>query len=132
MRVVADSHALYWYLQGSDRLSEPAREALTEAWSTDGIFVAVATILDLWYVSQTTRSLTPEDVEHVRTRLGVLAKVTLEPVTAEIADAMTSFPRAVLLDPWDRLIVATARVLSVPLVTRDDSTRGAQLVQTIW
>lgn len=30
---VADTHALVWYLEGSDRLSERAREALS---STDG------------------------------------------------------------------------------------------------
>ena len=48
MRVLADSHAVVWYLQGSDRLSAPAAQALSEAEETDGIVVSIATLVDLW------------------------------------------------------------------------------------
>jgi hypothetical protein len=50
VRIVADSHALYFYLFSPGRLSEAALEALGEAADTDGIVVSVATIADLWYV----------------------------------------------------------------------------------
>ena len=54
MRVVADSHTLIWYLFGDpdQRLSQTAREVLAEAENTDGIAVSVASILDIWYVTQ--------------------------------------------------------------------------------
>lgn len=35
MRVLADSHAVLWYTQGSDRLSPRAAGALTEAEAAD-------------------------------------------------------------------------------------------------
>jgi PIN domain nuclease of toxin-antitoxin system len=41
-------------------------------------------------------------------------------------------PRSLLTDPWDRFIVATAKALAVPLVTRDERIRSANLVETIW
>ena len=41
-----------------------------------------------------------------------------------VADAATTIPRASVADPWDRLIMATAIALQVPLVTRDSAVRG--------
>jgi PIN domain nuclease of toxin-antitoxin system len=35
-------------------------------------------------------------------------------------------------DPWDRFIVATARVLGVPLVTCDRQITTSGVVETIW
>ena len=52
MRVVADSNALVFYLYEPGRLTDAALEALGEAEDTDGISVSVASIGDLWYVSQ--------------------------------------------------------------------------------
>lgn len=62
-----------------------AGEALREAEASDGIAVSVATLVDLWYVTQTTEGV-------------------------EVADAYTGISRELLKDPWDRFIVATALV----------------------
>ena len=57
MRVVADSHAVVWYVQGSKRLSERAAQVLGEAEAERALMVSVATFIDLWYVSQTTEAI---------------------------------------------------------------------------
>ena len=57
--------------------------------------------------------------------------VRLVPVTAEIAAETASLPSSVPGDPADRLIVASCRVLDVPLVTRDARIRRARLVE-LW
>ena len=132
MRVVADSHVIVWYVQGSKRLSERAGEVLAEAEAERSLVVSVATLIDLWYVSQTTRSVTAKQLAALRQRLGSSGAVALEPVTAAIADATTTIPRASVADPWDRLIMATAIALQVPLVTRDSAVRASGLVPTIW
>jgi hypothetical protein len=62
VRVVADSHAIVWYVQGSKRLSERAGEVLAEAEAERSLVVSVATLIDLWYVSQTTQSVTAEQL----------------------------------------------------------------------
>jgi PIN domain nuclease of toxin-antitoxin system len=41
VRVLADSHAIVWHLQGSARLSALAASALTEAEATDGVIVSI-------------------------------------------------------------------------------------------
>lgn len=130
--VVADSHAILWYVQGSNRLSEEASSALASAEVGDGIVVSVATIVDLWYVTQTTERVTSDALARLRDVLAESASVDLHPIDVSVADAVTSIPREVLTDPWDRFIVATATALEVPLVTRDRAIAKAALVETIW
>lgn len=132
MRVVADSHAIAWYTSGSSRLSSAAADALVEAEETDGIVVSVATFIDLWYVTQTTQAMTTDHLARLRATLEVSSRVTLQPITVDVVDACTAIPREVLTDPWDRLIVATAKALDVALVTRDRAIQKSKLVPTIW
>lgn len=132
MRVVADSHAIVWYLGGSSRLSARAKNALSEAESTDGIVVSVATLIDLWYVSQTTKAVGPDELAKLRRWLVSSLAVSLHPIDVVVVDEAMVIPRDVLSDPWDRFIVATASALALTLVTRDGSIQAAGLVATLW
>lgn len=132
MRVVADSHTALWYAQGSTRLSEAARSALSGAEDEGGIVVSIATLIDLWYVTQTTKGVTSDDLQRLRSGMLSSPAVHLHPVDVAISDAYASIDRSALADPWDRLILATALALELPLVTRDGAIRAAGLVPTIW
>lgn len=132
MRVVADSHAIVWFTQRSTQLSDRAAGALRDAARSEGITVSVATFVDLWYVTQTTQALTSADLARLRAIIERSRHVDVHVLDLAVADAYTAIPRSVLSDPWDRFIVATAQVLSVPLVTRDGAIRDADLVETIW
>lgn len=132
MKVVADSHALVWFTQGSPQLSVRAGEALREAEASDGIVVSVATLIDLWYVSQTTERVSARELSDLRDLMTATSAVDLYPVDVAVADAYTGISRDLLKDPWDRFIVATALVLRAPLVTRDGAIRNSELVETVW
>jgi PIN domain nuclease of toxin-antitoxin system len=132
VRVVADSHTIVWYVQDSDRLGADAAAALADAEATDGIVVSVATLVDLWYVTQTTQDVSADNLARLRSTLESAPEVDLHPIDVAVADAVTAIPRDVLSDPWDRFIVATARALEVPLVTRDQRIQAARLTETIW
>ena len=81
MRVLADSHAIVWHLQGSERLSPTAASALIEAETTDGVDVSIATLIDLWYVTQTTRKLTSAHLSELREHtLASSPALTLQPI----------------------------------------------------
>jgi PIN domain nuclease of toxin-antitoxin system len=132
VRVVADSHAIVWFVTGSERLSPTAAAALRTAEGEQSITESVATLLDLWYVTQTTQGVTTNELQRVREVLVASSAVDLHPIDEAVADAFTSISRSVLSDPWDRFIVSTAIVLGVPLVTRDEAIRAAGIVETVW
>jgi PIN domain nuclease of toxin-antitoxin system len=132
VRLVADSHAIVWFTSRSPRLSETARTALRDAQHENALTVSVATFLDLWYVTQTTRQVTHDQLVQLRQTLTTSTAVDLHSVDEAVADAFTAIGRAAIADPWDRLIVATALALDVPLVTRDQAIQKSAVVETIW
>jgi PIN domain nuclease of toxin-antitoxin system len=135
VRVVADSHTLIWYLFGDpdQRLSPAARDALGEAENTGGIAVSVASVLDIWYVTQTRQVLSSEQLASIVELLGSpTSALDAVPITLDVAAAFEEIPLESLRDPWDRLITATAKAFDLPLVTRDDRIRSSGLVETVW
>ncbi|TFV64475.1 PIN domain-containing protein [Geodermatophilus sp. DF01-2] len=135
VRVVADTHALVWYLLDDPdrRLSPAALVALEDAESTDGISVSVASVVDLWYVVRTRGTFTDDQLGQV---VGLLrdpeSPLEVEPITLEVAAAFQEIPRDRLGDPWDRFITAAAMALGLPLVTRDRRITELGFVETIW
>ncbi len=135
MRVVADTHALIWYVldDPDGRLSPAALDALEEAAATDGVVVSVASVVDLWYVIRTRQSFTDEQLGEL---VGLLddphSPLEAAPVTLEVAAAFQRIPRDALGDPWDRFIGATAMALLLPPVTRDRRIAELDLGETIW
>jgi PIN domain nuclease of toxin-antitoxin system len=132
VRVLADSHAIVWHLQGSARLSAAAASSLAEAEATNGVVVSIATLIDLWYVTQTTQKLSDANLAELRNMLASSPALSLHPIDIAVVDATTSIARDLLTDPWDRFIVGTARALDLPLVTKDRAIRESGLVPTIW
>ncbi|MFL6064557.1 MAG: type II toxin-antitoxin system VapC family toxin [Friedmanniella sp.] len=135
MRVVADTHALLWYLLDDPdrRLSPDARTALEQAESTNGIAVSVASVVDLWYVIRTRGTFTDDQLDQVlRLLRDPETSLEAEPITLDVAAAFRLIHRDALGDPWDRFITATAVALDLPLVTRDRRIRESGLVETIW
>lgn len=133
MAVVVDTHALVWYLNASPSLSQSAKAAIATAEGVGEAIVSVATLIDAWYVSQSTGAVSPQEVAQIvrlvtRRRSGFRAVG----ITTAIAVESNRIGKAVLPDPWDRLIVATARVRHLDLVTRDRAITASGLVPTIW
>jgi PIN domain nuclease of toxin-antitoxin system len=132
VRVLVDSHAILWQSQRSPELSDVAADVLLEAEETDGVVVSVASLVDLWYVTQTTKTITDAELAELREKISASPELSLHPINEDVADATTAIPRDVLADPWDRFIVATAKVLGIALVTKDQAIRESELVPTIW
>jgi len=135
VRVVADSHALYFYLFSPRRLSQAALEALGVAEDTDGVVVSVATIADLWYVDNKAGGspFPPGAFESLRrTLLDPETNLHAEPILTETMEHYDRVPLSVVKDPFDRFILATAAQLRLSLVTADRAVSAAGLVEVIW
>ena len=64
--------------------------------------------------------------------LGQIEAIKFIPVDTEISIKAVELPGDFHKDPPDRVIVATARKLGLPLVTADEKIRSYPHVRTIW
>lgn len=131
-RVLADTHALLWYLYDAARLSAAASGALTAATTKGGVlYLSAISLVEMTYLAEKGR-IEEEVVHRVAAALNdpetSLAVIALDRV---IAESVGLIPRALVPDMPDRIIAATALHLGLPLVTRDRAIQGAG-IETIW
>lgn len=111
MEVVADSHALLWYLSKNSKLTINAKQALD---NSKKIVVSTIVLLELLYILQ--------KFGQEKKFKGVLETIKLEkyliyPIDLSLVKSLTKLPAD--LEMHDRLIVATAATFNAPLVTKD-------------
>jgi PIN domain nuclease of toxin-antitoxin system len=134
LSVVADTHAMIWYVDAPHELSPGATAVMDAAANTGGeyIFISAITLVEMRYL-----------VEKNRINVMVLTRVEQEldepdpmivatSVDRTISDALASIPRLIVPDMPDRIIAATALALGLPLVTRDTEIRRLTSIATVW
>ncbi len=130
---VTDTHVLHWHLTGDPRLSPVARQLLAEADAgLHRIFVPSIILVEMIYLVEKGKlntSLLQKLLSLVNVARGSYAIAVLNMGTAK---AMLSVPRTAVPDMPDRIIVATAHQLGIPLITQDDKIHKASVVPVIW
>ncbi|MBP2364675.1 type II toxin-antitoxin system VapC family toxin [Pseudonocardia parietis] len=110
--LLLDSQALLWVLSGSTRLGPGARRLVT---SSSAVHVSVATIWELTIKDMLGKVELPADLPGVLDDQGF----AILDITAAHAHGLRAFPELVRHDPFDRLIIAQARVSGLRLLTAD-------------
>lgn len=117
--VVLDTHAWIWWVAGA-QLSEDARAAIEAASRVGTVLVPAISVWEVAMLESKGRlSLSVPVREWCRRGLS-LPGFSLAELTPEVAIESCQLPGTMHPDPADRLIVATARVHGLKLVTRDD------------
>jgi PIN domain nuclease of toxin-antitoxin system len=128
MRILLDTHALLWAADGDPRLSAAA-DAIIADGEQELLFSAVSA-MEIAMKHAAGRLELPDDVAAwIRTRVAAFALVEL-PVTVDHAIEAGRLPMH-HRDPWDRLLIAQARVEGVPLLSADTRLHRYE-VATIW
>lgn len=118
-RVLLDTHAWIWLLNGNERLGPKARRACQRSLTEGAVLVSAISPWEVAMLVGRGRLVLDRDVgEWVQAALSVPG-IRLEPISPEVAVASTRLPGALPPDPADRLIAATARHLGSPLITAD-------------
>ena len=131
--LVLDTHVLLWWVNGSDSLSKLAEKAIRKTLSQGSeIIVSSITAWEVSMLIEKGRLTLSMDVESWFAEISQIDGVRFLPVDNEIAIKSTVLPGNFHKDPADRMIVATARKLAVPLVTADEKIRNYEHVKTIW
>lgn len=130
--IVLDTHTLLWWL-GGGTLGKQASAAIRKESGEDGEIVVSA--ISAWEIALLVRRGKiglSMDVSDWVEKVGQIDAVRFMPVDNSIAIKSIDLPGEFHNDPADRVIVATARALSAPLVTNDRLIRQYEYVRTIW
>ncbi|HWD60021.1 MAG TPA: type II toxin-antitoxin system VapC family toxin [Stellaceae bacterium] len=121
--MLLDTCALIW-LQNADPMRDEAIAAIFHAGTAGGVFVSPISAWEIGLASQT-RLNRPPRLAFAPTPKAWFQRamnapgVSPAPFTPEIAIDSSYLPGNLQNDPADRIIIATARRLDVPIVTRD-------------
>ncbi len=132
IRLVADTHALIWYLYSDPRLSPVAGSSMDAADAAgDQIGLSSISLVEILYLSEKGR-IHPQALERILVELRRPgARLVEVPLDHIVVEAMRDVDRVRVPDMPDRIIAATAVHLGVPLVSKDRKIQLAGLA-TIW
>ena len=131
--IVIDTHVLVWWVSESGALSTAAKRAIKNA-TKSGSEVLISSI-SAWEIAMLVekgRLVLSMDVERWLDEVAQIDGVRFVPVDNEIGIKSAVLPGTFHKDLADRMIVATARKLAVPLVTADEKIIRYEHVKTIW
>jgi PIN domain nuclease of toxin-antitoxin system len=133
MDYVADTHALIWYLFAESRLGNRALTELTDASAGNArIYIPAVVIAEMIMVVEKKRipGITMSQLEielELMRNSSSFEFLPLFPETVIQSRTLTAIP-----DIFDRLVVADALRLGLPLLTGDSVIHASGLVATIW
>ena len=128
--ILLDTHVVIWLAFEPDKLSKRAKEAIRAARLQGGLAIAGISLFELAWLAERGRVETTLSVESL-VRL-CASRMTVLPITPEIAARAVGLPESYPKDPQDRLIGATALVEGLQLVTRDKQIKRSGVVRVIW
>jgi PIN domain nuclease of toxin-antitoxin system len=130
--ILLDTHVLLWLAAEPRKLSRPAASAIRRSLRLGGLGVASISLWEIAMLLSAGRLRAPGTSDDAIGLLLERTGVTVLEITPEVAALATQFPESFPRDPADRLIAATARSHSIPLVTADERIQRSPLVKTIW
>ncbi|MCC7306159.1 MAG: PIN domain-containing protein [Acidobacteria bacterium] len=130
--IVVDTNVVVWYFGDFSKLTKLAETTIDEAAENATVLVPTIVLVELVYLTE--RNRVPSGVlTGIREALidDSTAFVSVE-LTREIADELANIDRNIVADMPDRIIAATAKYLSLPLVTSDGELQKLTNVRTMW
>ena len=133
MDYLADAHAILWHLFEPRRLGSAARAAFVDTDSGRArVFLPAVVIAEMIMVIERGR-LPSINISHLLTVFHAMQSghnYILYPLLPEVVIASHSL--TAVPDIFDRLIIADARRMSVPLISRDSIISTSGLVNVVW
>jgi PIN domain nuclease of toxin-antitoxin system len=129
--LLLDTHVWFWSLSEPERLSKAARDLIQQT-KTDQRAVASISIWELAMMAARGR---------IELKIGAgqwldyavnKSGIHVFALTPEVALESCSLPGDIHGDPADRIIVATARLASATLVTKDRRILKYPYVESVW
>jgi PIN domain nuclease of toxin-antitoxin system len=129
---VLDTHALLWWLGDTGKLGSAARRALRRVTADQPAVVSCISLFEITTAVRRGRLELSLPVQDWLAEAAALPEVRFEPVTPAIAMLAGRIGDELHGDPGDRLIVATALQMALPLVSADAKLQAIRGLKTVW
>lgn len=126
-----DTHVWIWWMIGHPALSGAERDALDALPADTRPVISDISLWEFGTLVDLGRIKIESTVEDWLRIAASPATVRVQPITPSIVAEMNRLPASFHRDPADRLIVATARHLKLPLATKDRKIRNSRLAP-LW
>jgi PIN domain nuclease of toxin-antitoxin system len=117
--VLLDTHILIWLMNGDNSLSKKSQVLIEEARKSGTLFLSAISVWEVGMLEQKQRIILNKScLEWIKESLHY--GIRLLALTPEIAIESCKLPGYSAGDPADRMIIATARIQSLLLLTCDE------------
>lgn len=131
--IVLDTHTLVWWVTGDPQLSANASAAIASEQQDSGqILVSAITPWEIAMLVQKGRMALAMDLDEWLAAVEGMDGVRMVPISSRVAVQSVQLPGNFHKDPADRLIVALAREINVPLITADEKIHSYPHVRWLW
>ncbi|WP_454753721.1 type II toxin-antitoxin system VapC family toxin [Cupriavidus necator] len=130
--IVLDTHTLVWWVAEDETLSKTAKAAIDRELEGGQIIVSAISAWEIAMLVEREKLVLSMDVGSWLATVAEIEAVHFLPIDIDIATKSVDLPGEFHKDPADRMIVATARKLAAPLVTKDEKIRAYKHVKSIW
>lgn len=129
MNFLTDTHALLWHFTNSPKISQKTREIFNKCERGECIIfipsIVIAECLSIFDKKKVTF-----DFNELFTRIRNSENYVIIPLDHEVLQKMTDTKEVTELH--DKIIIATAKLMEIPLITKDPFLRNLKTVTTIW
>ena len=128
-RYVIDTHALFWYLTGSPRLSVAAKAVFEVGIAQTAILVIPVIVLaELYYLNE--KAGRPLDFAKEYARIENSSQFEILSLHAQ--DVVDFAKDTSIVEMHDRMIAGVARRLNAACVSRDRNITASTQIKVIW
>ena len=129
MNFLTDTHALLWHFINSPKISQKTREIFNKCERGECI-IFIPSIVIAECLSIFDKKKVAFDFNELFSRIRNSENYAIIPLDHEVLQKMTDTTEVTELH--DKIIVATTKLLEVPLITKDASLRDLESFTTIW
>lgn len=130
MSVLLDTHIWIWWLLGQPDLLRKERDALDATAARELPIISAISLWEAQMLHAKGRLTLAVPFDRWLREAAAPDVVRVAPLDINVVLAVDALPARFHGDPADRLIVATARVLDLPLATHDGNIRRERVVRT--
>lgn len=130
--IVLDTAVWVWWVSDPSRLTSRARHAISAEEEGYGLIVSAISVWEVAVKSALGKLALDRDVRSWVAVASSYPGIQVHPLDPRDALESTLLPGRFHRDPADRILIALARRIGVPLVTGDRAIRAYRHLETIW